>query len=95
MVPSMPLHTRIQQTKRYVTRNEMKMAFQITNSYDRRYKVEISPELSGVLLDADGKSSLGDLMKDHGIEGDQKSLVDEMVSLWTKRVVSLRPPERS
>ena len=94
MVPSVPLYIRIHQTRRYVSGNEMKMTFHITNSYDGRYKIEISPELFGVLSDADGNRSLGDLMKNQGIESDQKPIVDEIVRLWTKRAVNLRAAER-
>jgi len=93
MIPSMPLYTRMQQIKSYVCGDQSRTAFQISNTYDQRYQVEISPELFGLLSNADGKTCLGQLLRRYGNGCDKKAPIDEIIRLWTKRVVKLSPPK--
>ncbi|HKQ08251.1 MAG TPA: carbamoyltransferase C-terminal domain-containing protein [Blastocatellia bacterium] len=94
MIPSMPLYTRMQQVKGYVSSNQTRTACKISNTYDQRFQIEVSPEVFSVLSSADGKASLGRLLDRHGSGDGKKAQVDEIIRLWTKRVVKLSPPAR-
>lgn len=92
LVPSIPLYARLHQRKEYVSSREMKTVFEVGNSYDDDYKVPISSDAFGILASADGKASLGELIKAREIPGQKlKALVEEVLDLWSKRVVVLTP----
>jgi carbamoyltransferase len=95
LIPSMPLHTRLQQMRRYVSSSEMELIFEIGNSYDRQRKITISSQMFDLLSAADGQTPLDDLIESHSGGGDKKAIVDEILKLWSERVVKLRPrPQR-
>jgi carbamoyltransferase len=92
MVPSLPLYARMNQTKQYISANEMKAFFEIGNSYDNQYKVTVTPEVFGILSGADGNRSLDELMKSSGLSDDKsQSIITEILDLWSKRIVRLKP----
>jgi carbamoyltransferase len=92
LMPSLPLYTRMQQVKGYVSGDQTRTAFQISNTYDQRFQTEVSHEVFDLLSNADGKTCLGRLLDRHGNGGDKKAQVDEIIRLWAKRVVKLSPP---
>jgi hypothetical protein len=55
--------------------------------------VPISEEAFGILLSADGVRTLGEFLAEREITGAEgvRQVVDEMVDLWSRRVVILRP----
>jgi hypothetical protein len=74
----------------------MKSVFEIGNSYDDEHKVAISPEMFDILSAADGTQSLGRLLRSRRVPDERtKPMIDEIVSLWSKRVVTMRPCEIS
>jgi len=94
LAPSTPLHSRLQQTRRYVSSCEMMTTFEIGNNYDRQRKIAISSEMFNLLAAADGKSSLDTLIENHSMGAKKKAIVDEIVSLWSERVVRLGPQQK-
>jgi carbamoyltransferase len=92
LAPSLPKYTRMRQTKQYTSASEMTKRFELSNSYDDQYKVAISSEAFSILLSADGKMSLAELIDSNGIGGDKrKAIIDEFLDLWAGRAVKLRP----
>ncbi|HSU17574.1 carbamoyltransferase family protein [Longimicrobium sp.] len=63
------------------------------NRYFGEKATPISADAFGVLWDADGRRTLGELMPERGISGDERvgRLLKEMEDLWSRRVVTLRP----
>jgi carbamoyltransferase len=96
LAPVASLYARLLQRKEYVSSNEMKSVFEIGNSYDDEHKVAISPEMFDILSAADGTQSLGRLLRSRRVPDERtKPMIDEIVSLWSKRVVTMRPCEIS
>jgi carbamoyltransferase len=90
LVPTLPAYARMYQTKQYVSPSEMGMLHEIGNSYDNQYKTAVSAEVFGLLLGADGRASLGDLMKRNGLEnGKRSATINEICELWARRMVKL------
>jgi carbamoyltransferase len=56
-------------------------------------KENVSEALYSLLLQVDGKKSLAELMNKHGAADDERkrSLIDEMLKLWTLRLIKLTP----
>ncbi len=96
LAPAAPLYTSLLRRQEYVSSNEMKVVFEIGNTYDDEYKVVISPEMFNILSAADNSQSLGGLIKSQGVPAERtKPIIDEILSLWSGRVVTMRPCESS
>lgn len=92
LIPSMPLHTKLHQRREHVTASEMKTSYEIRNTYDDEFKVRISADAFSILLAADGKTSLDGLLSKQMFAGEKReALIKEMVGLWSKRAVILKP----
>ena len=64
-----------------------------TNRYYGEKAVPLSEDAFGVLLAADGVRSLGDLLREREIVGEERvrRVLEEMAELWSRRAVALRP----
>jgi hypothetical protein len=64
----------------------------VGNNYDDQFKVRLSPEVFSLLISANGKHSVADLIKAAGIPAEMVStVVDELFELWSKRLINLNP----
>ena len=66
---------------------------EIHTTYDRNFRLPLSPELGGVLQKVDGRKSMSELFKAAGvqIEAKQQALATELDELWGRRLVRLQP----
>ncbi|HEY0765889.1 MAG TPA: carbamoyltransferase C-terminal domain-containing protein [Pyrinomonadaceae bacterium] len=92
LVPQLPPYARLTQTKRFVSPDHTATFFEIGNTYAKQFAIEVSRDVFHLLDMADGVTSLGDLLSVPGrFQADTNTIVDELVELWSKRVVKLRP----
>jgi len=92
LVPQLPPYARLTQTKKFVSNDQTATFFEIGNTYAKQFAVEVSPDIFHLLSMADGKATLGDLLSGPGkFQADPNAIVDELVELWSKRVVKLKP----
>lgn len=92
LIPQLPLYARLTQMKRFVSSEQTAMFFEIGNTYAKQYAVEVSEDVFHLLAMADGQTTLGDLLSAGKFKADTNAIVDELVELWSKRVVKLKPP---
>lgn len=94
LAPSLPLYARLAQSRRFVSGQELATICELANSYHHQYNVRISAEVFELLKEADGEKSLDDLLSGQGIADPQQraAIVEEMLSLWSKRALALHPP---
>jgi carbamoyltransferase len=92
LIPSLPFHARLTQTKSFAPGGRAVTLFEIGNTYHKQYAVRISEEMFRLLAKADAETTFGELLSAVG-NGRRPSdeIVDEMLALWSKRVVKLRP----
>jgi carbamoyltransferase len=92
LVPQLPPYARLTQTKKFVSSDQTATFFEIGNTYAKQFAVEVSPDIFHLLTMADGKATLGDLLSvPDKFQADPNAIVDELVELWSKRVVKLKP----
>lgn len=95
LVPSLPLYTRLHQTRQYTSANDLAAIFELCNSYDDHYKVSVSPEAFSILSKADGQMSLDQLIESLEIDGQKrKAIGEEIFALWLRRAIKLKPGSR-
>jgi carbamoyltransferase len=96
LVPSLPLHQSLHQSKSFMSRRDMTSVYEIRNTYNEQYNAKVSTELFAILITADGSSTVRELMQYCGINEDAKEgIVTELLQLWTRRMVILNPCERN
>jgi carbamoyltransferase len=89
---SIPRYTTLSQNKAFTSNRESRVVFEIGNSYDDQFKVRVSAELFGLLIRADGKHSLDDLIKTAGLPAErERAVIDELIEMWSKRLINLNP----
>jgi len=92
LVPQLPPYARLTQTKKFVSNDQTATFFEIGNTYAKQFAVEVSQDIFHLLTMADGNATLGDLLSEPGkFQADTNAIVDELVELWSKRVVKLKP----
>ena len=92
LIPQLPKYARLTQMKRFVSCEQTAIFFEIGNTYNKQYAVEVSQDVFQLLAMADGLTTLGDLLRTAGkFQSDTNAIVDELIELWSKRVVELRP----
>ncbi len=90
---TLPRHNILTLTNKFVSLNEAKKIYEIKNNIDNGYRSTLSPEVFHILNEADGKTTLGDLMEKTGATGDEtkKKILNEIIDLWGKRFITLNP----
>ncbi len=87
LFPSLPQHLILSQTRRTGPAGESVVLFEIRSNYDGVFKRDISPRLFDVLLRADGKKTLLELL-----DGESNSvMLGEIRDLWSRRLIALSP----
>jgi carbamoyltransferase len=68
--------------------------FEAAFTYSGGKSIEIGPEMYEVLIRADGEKTVETIAADAGIDsGCRSALAGELIELWSRRMVILRPPE--
>jgi carbamoyltransferase len=97
LVPSRPPSRRLVKREGLDEVGALKTVFEIEGTMSHffaRTTVEILPETFRLLMAADGKMTLAQLLQGAGIDEEARPRVlQEVESLWTQRVVVLRPKE--
>ena len=90
---SLPKHNILTQTNKFISLNEPAKLYEIKNNFDNGYQSKLSPEVFHILNQADGKTSLDDLMIKTNISTDEnkKKVMAEILDLWGKRFIILNP----
>ena len=96
LAPDLPNSRRLVKRKGQAEGGGMKTVFEIESTKSRffaRTIVEVSSEVFSILIGADGKKSLRDLLEENGIDDDHRRdrVRKEMRDLWTQRIIILRP----
>ncbi len=96
LAPELPNSRRLVKRKGQAESGGVNTVFEIEGTMSHffaRTVVEVSSDVFSILMGADGKKSLQDLMAENGIDDDhRRALVrEEMYDLWTQRIIILRP----
>ena len=93
LIPTLPLYATLVRTRKYLSRTEMAIGHEISNTYNRLHNAPISSAALDLLMMADGRKTLADLLDDQGVNDAEsvKRLCEELQELWALRVISLDP----
>jgi carbamoyltransferase len=95
LVPSLPRYAKLVTTRRFAGQSPAVTAHEIGNTYNEQLNVSISADASALLADADGARTLENLATALGWNGRVPApVLDEILELWSRRVVRLRPAWR-
>lgn len=95
MIPIIPLHTNILKTRKYASYENVESICEIGYNYDNKYNREISNVVYAILELVDGNKSLNDIINELKLEDSLKvKLTEEIVSLWTSRLIQLKPKNK-
>jgi carbamoyltransferase len=90
---SLPRHNVLTLTNKYISLNEPSKIYEIKDNIDDGYRSKLSPEVFHILNQADGKTTVGELMQKSGATEDEtkKKILSEIIDLWGKRFIRLNP----
>ncbi len=96
LAPALPNSRRLVKRKGQAEGGGVHSVFEIEGTMSHffaRTVVEVSSDIFSILLGADGKKSLQELIEENGIDDDRRRarLSEEMHDLWTQRIIILRP----
>jgi carbamoyltransferase len=92
MKVSLPPYVNLTQTRAFVDPERMAATCEIRTSYDSRVCASISSDLCNLLMTLDGEKSIRELFRMNHINAKSKqTLVQEMMGLWSQRLIKLRP----
>ena len=91
---SLPPHISLHQVKKVCKDSKFDNFFSIRNSYDTKFQVGVSGEVFRVLtLAANSGKTVGSLLQENGEteEGKAQGIVEELIELWSQRLILLQP----
>jgi carbamoyltransferase len=91
---SLPPYTRLTHERRSVAPGVLADHFQVTNTFHELYNVTVSEAVFGILLKADGKTSiaeLGSAMRETLNQNLPADILKTLLELWSLRAVQLFP----
>ncbi|HLP59840.1 MAG TPA: carbamoyltransferase C-terminal domain-containing protein, partial [Candidatus Deferrimicrobium sp.] len=93
LIPSLPKHNILSQTNKFISLDEPAKIYEIKNNITDGYRSKLSAHVFHILNQADGKTTLGDLMEKTAVTGDEtkKKILAEIIDLWGKRFIALNP----
>ena len=95
LIVSCPPYVRLQRSKTVLDTQRILIHFELATSYDESLRIPVSHQLYDLLMEADGKKSVCDLLAERGTSAEGATvLLDELEDLWQKRVVTFDPPLR-
>ena len=90
---SLPPYVRLQQNRTFTTPTRMGVTCEVRTSADLRDRWPISRRMHDLLMMLDEPRSLAHLFKAaHVPAAEQPALLEELETLWERRLVTLRPP---
>src|SRR5262249_46890134 len=94
-IPRLATYNYLKWTKRYSSRREQTIYYEIGNTYDDRRTISVSPRGFKLLEKLDGNHCLRDLLEPIcSDEAETVALIDELLSLWSQRLVLFYPPNQ-
>ena len=95
LIVSLPSSVRLQRSKTVLDTQRILIHSELATSYDERLRIPVSHQLYELLMEADGKKSVGDLLAERETSAKGATLLlDDLEDLWRNRVVRLDPPLR-
>jgi carbamoyltransferase len=92
MILSLPQFGFIKQSKRHTSKTTESIFYEIGCSYSEKYNMPLSSELYHILLYCDGNKSIHSFFQDNSIpDVKTKELLEEVLELWSKRLIILHP----
>jgi carbamoyltransferase len=92
LIPRLASYSRLEWTKRFSSEFGEVVSYEVGNSYDDRYKVQVSSQSFKLLESIDGCRRLGDLCEELCVDDDQRiALIEELINLWSQRLVLFSP----
>ncbi|HXQ71951.1 MAG TPA: carbamoyltransferase C-terminal domain-containing protein [Pyrinomonadaceae bacterium] len=96
LAPGLPNSRRLVKRKGQTEGGGVNSVFEIEGTMSHffaRTVIEVSPDVFSILMDADGKKSLKELIEENGIDDNHRRarVREEMFDLWTQRIIILRP----
>lgn len=92
--PSLPKHLTLRQNRAVTSKDgTFKNSYEISCSFEERLNANISAEAFELLLKVDGLKTLADLLPMNAISDNSEigQLLDEILELWSQRLIVLRP----
>jgi carbamoyltransferase len=90
MKVSLPPYVRLSLTKGFIDPERMAATCEVRTSYDSRACAPLSSDLCNLLMNLDGEKSIRELFRINHIKSEE-NLVQEMMGLWSQRLIKLRP----
>jgi len=93
LAPSLPKYMMISKVKKADNIGRSAIFFECRNNFDPSFKQDLSTEVFELLIQADGQTTLAELMASNRIVGNRSAedLRQELHSLWSSRIITLRP----
>ncbi|MBN3942865.1 MAG: carbamoyltransferase C-terminal domain-containing protein [Nostoc sp.] len=90
---SLPRYISLHQVKKVCLDSKFDNLFYIGNSYDTKFQIGVSAEVFRVLTLANSEKTVGDLLQENGEteEGKAQGIVNELIELWSQRLILLQP----
>lgn len=92
---SLPPYVRLVRTKGWLERQQGEPSDELRTSFSPGIRKPISRPLGDLLFDLDGATTLADLLRGASLQAAaERELTEEVLELWSARLVVLRPGER-
>ena len=90
---SLPRYISLHQVKKVCLDSKFDNLFYIGNSYDTKFQIGVSAEVFRVLTLANSEKTVGNLLQENGEteEGKAQGIVNELIELWSQRLILLQP----
>ncbi|MCM3746407.1 nodulation protein [Paenibacillus pasadenensis] len=92
-VPRRPDNSELKMSVGYSAAGEKQTNYEIRLHFRDKYKTGLSEEVFRILEQSDGRQTIAELLTATGGGRKTEEIVDEMIDLWSLRLVSLRPLE--
>jgi carbamoyltransferase len=90
---TLPVHNVLTQTIRYVSPVKPTKIYEIKNNFDKGYQSTVSHQAFSILSESGNGTALAELLKKKGFRdnGKDNEIIDELIDLWTRRFIRLKP----
>jgi carbamoyltransferase len=90
---TLPVHNVLTQTIRYVSPVKPTKIYEIKNNFDNGYQSTVSHQAFSILSESGNGTALAELLKKKGFRdnGKDNEIIDELIDLWTRRFIRLKP----
>jgi carbamoyltransferase len=93
LTPSLPVYVSLNQINQLGSQGRFQNFYYIKNSYDSKFQVSVSSDIFHILTLLDGNKTLANLIEDNHetLEGKAQNIVEDLMELWSQRLIVLRP----